>query len=153
MGTKGDGTPCAANPLKTGDYCISHDKEAGERAGFGGSQPGAGRPKNPRAVDVLRERLEEQIDRVLNPLFDALEAETQAIALGAEDAEPISVPDHRIRLAAVREILDRSYGKPTQATEISGPDGGPLQIVDTSDPATRKALHELLGHRPAASGS
>jgi hypothetical protein len=32
----------------------------------------------------------------------------------------------KVRLAAARELLDRGYGKPTQAVEVSGHEGGPL---------------------------
>jgi hypothetical protein len=33
------------------------------------------------------------------------------------------------RIAASRELLDRGYGKPLQGVEVSGPNGGPLQVV------------------------
>jgi hypothetical protein len=52
-------------------------------------------------------------------------------------------------MTAAEKLQDRVYGRPTQATEISGPDGGPVEVVDTSDPETVKALHALLGRRPA----
>jgi hypothetical protein len=57
--------------------------------------------------------------------------------------------DLAAQMAAAEKLQDRVYGRPTQATEISGPDGGPVEVVDTSDPETVKALHALLGRRPA----
>ena len=39
------------------------------------------------------------------------------------------VADHAIRIAAVRELLDRAYGKPKQSTEISGVGGGPIETA------------------------
>jgi len=33
------------------------------------------------------------------------------------------------RLKAVEIVIDRAYGKPAQATELTGPNGGPLQTV------------------------
>jgi hypothetical protein len=55
-------------------------------------------------------------------------------------------------MAAAEKLLDRVYGKPTQATEISGPGGGPVEVdrMDTSRPDVRKALHDLLALRPAS---
>ena len=32
------------------------------------------------------------------------------------------------KIAAAKELLDRGYGKPTQALEHSGPDGGPVVV-------------------------
>ena len=34
--------------------------------------------------------------------------------------------DSRVALSAAREVLDRVLGKPSQTTEITGPNGGPL---------------------------
>ena len=32
-----------------------------------------------------------------------------------------------VRVSACREILDRGYGKPAQAVQLTGADGGPVQ--------------------------
>jgi hypothetical protein len=72
--------------------------------GFGGLQQGSGRPKAPRASEVLRERVETQIDRWLAPFEDALGA-----------VNPAGGPDHRARMEAARAVLDRVYGKPASA--------------------------------------
>lgn len=37
------------------------------------------------------------------------------------------------RVAAIRELLDRGFGKPTQHTEITGADGGPIQTQAVQD--------------------
>lgn len=37
--------------------------------------------------------------------------------------------DEKVALAAAREILDRGYGKPAQAMELSGQGGAPLAAV------------------------
>lgn len=159
-GTTKAGAPCGATPLKpgtqfgdyraSGDYCNGHDPDLPAEYRIGGAQPGAGRPKKPRAVDILRTKLEADADRVLDPLFDALEADI-AIPVGSgEEAAVDYQPDHRTRLLAVKEILDRVYGRPKQATEITGPQGGPVSVVDISDPETRDAVSDLLRLRPAA---
>ena len=41
-------------------------------------------------------------------------------------------PDEQVRLAALRELLNRGYGKPVQPTELSGPDRGPVPLVDVA---------------------
>jgi len=33
------------------------------------------------------------------------------------------------RIAAIRELLDRGYGRTRQSVEVSAPDGNPLQIL------------------------
>lgn len=149
-GTTRKDTPCSAHPLKGRDVCISHaSREVQESLGFGGSQPGAGRPPTPRAVDVLRERLEKNIDVVLEPLFDGLFANKgMTISLKGGGMEVVETPDHSTRIAAVRELLDRAYGKPKQATEITGADGGPVQVgsvdLSTLDADELIQLRELL---------
>lgn len=45
----------------------------------------------------------------------------------AKDAE-----SEQARVSACREILDRAYGKAMQPTEISGPDGGPIETKQMS---------------------
>jgi hypothetical protein len=143
------GQPCKATPLSDVDYCISHAPEdVRDSTGFGGSQPGSGRPPTPRAVDVLLERIEAGIDQVLNPLWDALAAEQGVVVGNGAHAEIEMVPDHKTRIAASRELLDRGYGRPKQSTEISGPDGGAITLVPPADVTEKsrkaaKLLNEL----------
>ncbi len=71
---------------------------------------------------------------------------------------PDTEPQHAI--AAIRELLNRGFGKPLEAIEISGPDGGPIQTVQqpydlarlSPDQALR--LRELLlaARRPVIEG-
>lgn len=139
-GTNKQGNPCGANPLKpgteiegvlvTGEWCRQHDPNLPDKARIGGAQPGAGRPKTPRVVDVLRDRIEAEVDEWLNVLSDARVAVKVVGVLGeGETAEPIEVEDHAIRLKALSIALDRAYGRPRQ--EVSGPDGAPLQLEVT----------------------
>lgn len=138
-GTTRSGDACKGNPLKGRDVCMAHaDDETKASVSFGGAQAGGGRPKAPRAVDVLRERIERDIDKWLTPIEDALSAERTYILGTGEDAEAVSVPDHTTRMAAAREGLDRAYGKPKQATELSGPDGGPIPTQPVVVPDTEQ---------------
>jgi len=141
------GTACKAPPLEGEDHCISHaPKEKQASVGFGGAQPGSGRPSAPRAVDVLRERIERDIDRVLDPLWDALAADKGVvISLGGGETTVEHVTDHAIRIAAARELLDRAYGKPKQAVDVTTGDeplsSSPLVVLD---PELREQARALL---------
>lgn len=46
--------------------------------------------------------------------------------------------DERVRQAASTEIMDREMGKPTQRNEVSGLEGGPIEI-HTFDAALKRA--------------
>jgi hypothetical protein len=106
-------------------------REVQQSRGFGGAQPGAGRPPKPRVIDVLRERIEADIDKWLKPLEDGLAAERMVVARNGEIVG--SEPDHAIRLSAFREGMDRSHGRPKQSTEISG--GLTIMDIATEDDA------------------
>lgn len=41
--------------------------------------------------------------------------------------ELLSGDDQRLALAAAQALLDRGYGKPPQAVQLSGEDGGPIK--------------------------
>lgn len=45
------------------------------------------------------------------------------------------------QVSAAREILDRAYGKPMQAVEHSGPNGGPMETINAN--MTAKEAAEL----------
>lgn len=149
-GTTRKGNPCGAWPLKGRDVCLSHsDQETRDSVSFGGPQPGGGRPRAPRAIEVLKERIEANIEMVLAPLFDGLLAEKGfTLALKGGGAEFVETPDHATRIAAVRELLDRAYGKPKQSTELTGAEGGPVQVegIDMSRLSDEELtqLRELL---------
>jgi hypothetical protein len=73
---------------------------------------------------VLKERVEAQAEKVLQPLFDALDAERAVIvSTGGNTTQQEShiefVPDYPTRIVAVRELLDRGYGRPKQVADIT----------------------------------
>lgn len=117
------GKRCRAAPLTDSTFCLAHtDELTRAKAGFGGSANGAkgGRPRNPRAVDVLRQRIEADIDKVLDPLWEALQAD-RGIALTVKGGgmEIGSTPDHPTRIVAARELLDRAYGRAKSTGEVT----------------------------------
>jgi hypothetical protein len=46
------------------------------------------------------------------------------------------------RVAAANAILDRAMGKPSQSVEVSGIDGGPVQIQSNIDAALQKLTYD-----------
>lgn len=131
-GTNRNGEPCKAAPLKGENWCRPHHPETPETDPFKtGRVPNCGRKPVPKVTDILRERVEAEVERVVRPLFDALDAEAALVVGGnSADARLEFAPDHKVRLQAVRDLLDRIYGKPRQSQEISGPDGGAITIAD-----------------------
>ena len=110
------GDPCSAAPMTGRETCMAHaDLETRKAVGFVAEAGAAGRPPKRRAIDVLREKVENEIDLWLKPFSDAL---------GATDM--LGGPDHKTRMRAADSVLDRVYGKPTQRNELSGADGAAL---------------------------
>ena len=60
------------------------------------------------------------------------------------------------RIAAIRELLDRGYGRPRQSMEVSAPAGDPLDplrvLMEEIEAIERKRTYKQVPHEPAASG-
>lgn len=87
--------------------------------GFIAANGKGGRPRAPRAVDVLRERLEARIDDWLQVLEDARTAERGVVVGDGPTAHVEFFDDHPTRLKAFREVFDRGYGKPMQFHDVT----------------------------------
>lgn len=63
--------------------------------------------------------------------------------------------DPNVALKAINLVLDRGYGKPSQAHEISGPGGGPIQSIDLTNATDEhlEVLATVLGPLALAAGS
>lgn len=151
-GTTKKGQSCKAHPLKGTERCLAHsDPETRASVGF---VPEAGvlggRPPKPRVIDVIRERIEGDVDAVLAPLFDGLQADRGlALMLKGGGMEVELITDHETRIKAALALLDRVYGRPRQATEVTGADGGPIRIEGDVDlarlsPEKLAALRDIL---------
>jgi hypothetical protein len=144
VNAKGD--PCGAYARKGKTTCMGHaDKVEQEAAGFGGSQPNAGRPKLPTPTEVARDLIEQNIAIVLRPHFRTLGfdietgeggvvlvplAEGGAKLYGESREGVINASEYEdlgAQIAAADKLLDRIYGRPKQATELTGPGGGPIE--------------------------
>lgn len=50
----------------------------------------------------------------------------------------LKVRDERVKQLVATEILDRAFGKPTQRTELTGADGGAIEVKDARESIQRK---------------
>lgn len=100
----------------------------------GGKRPGAGRPKGAKDT-ATREQGGSLAELARQHTTDALKTLVKIATAGESEAA---------RVTAANALLDRGYGKPTQAVEHSGRDGGPIEYKNLSDEeiAARIAAHE-----------
>jgi hypothetical protein len=95
---------------------------------YGGKREGAGRPAGVR-------------NKVTKDVKDlAQEFGEEAIKALVEIVRDGEAP-HAARVAAIREVLDRGYGKAKQGLEVTGAEGGPVSMV------TRIELVDLVDDR------
>lgn len=84
----------------------------------GGKRAGAGRPKGAKSRATKEQKA---------TLADLARAHTQT-ALQALVQIATSGESEAARVSAATAILDRGYGKPMQAVEHSGENGGPIPV-------------------------
>lgn len=118
------GKKCKAPPLVGQDTCISHSSKATQAdAGFGGAENGAkgGEARRvPKLTELLKQRVEEQADEILDRLFAMLDAERAVVVGTGPKARVEIVSDPELALRAIREIYDRAEGRPKSVSEFSG---------------------------------
>jgi hypothetical protein len=116
------------------------DEETRAKAGFGGPENGAkgGEAKRvPKLTELLTAAVEERAQEIIDKLFSGLDAERAVVVGNGPGARIEIVPDAAERRMTIREIFDRNIGKPVQATEISGPDGKPIELHPPADAEER----------------
>lgn len=82
----------------------------------GGKREGAGRPKG------SRNKVTADIKEIAQSFGQ--EAITHLVEIARDGDAP-----HAARVAAIREVLDRGYGKAKQGIEMTGEDGGPVETI------------------------
>jgi hypothetical protein len=163
---KRKGEVCNRPTYEDTDACWGHQsKEAKAEKGFGGAQQNSGRPKLKDPFDVAREAVRQHAELLIAPHFKALgfdiriettddgpilhldKSEGGAAKLYGESKDGVIVPsdleDIGAQIAAAEKILDRLFGKPRQALELSGNDNGPIEVVSVDRPEAEKG--KLLG--------
>lgn len=147
------GEPCGSPPMLDADYCFAHNEALPDSHRFGrgeiqqrASSLGGKALKRPRVVDILRERLEEKyVEPVIAALVESLDAQKAIVTRDAEGNESVEfVTDHGTRIRAAEVMFDRGYGKPKQVTEVSGPDGEPIQLEAPLNAGDRSARAAAL---------
>lgn len=98
------GDPCRAAPLRDSQWCGAHDPQRPAATRFGSREQAAEaatgvQRRTPSLTEKLRERVEQESDRIIDPYFEALDA--------GENAE--------LRMRAAERLLDRVYGRPRAA--------------------------------------
>jgi len=64
-------------------------------------------------------------------------------------ASTLKAKSETARIAAIRELLDRGYGRPRQAVEVSAPAENPLQLLlEEIDALNRKRIYEQVPNAP-----
>jgi hypothetical protein len=158
------GTRCMAAPLKDSDRCLAHsDAEVRESTGFIPDNGKGGRRAVPRATEVQRRLVEENVLAVQRPYWRILGYDVElgpdgprlveldgggAKLFGESKDGCINVSDHEdlaAMMAAAEKLQDRAFGRPKQSTEITGAGGGPVELVDV--PVRRREVHDLLADR------
>lgn len=63
----------------------------------------------------------------ISPEYSAAMAQLEPLSYQAL-GDILADPAHRDRASTARYVTDRLHGKPIQRTEVSGPDGGPMEL-------------------------
>lgn len=116
-------------------------------AEFGGKVPGTGgaRLSTKRTVpEVMKEMVEQEITAWLKPYFDSLHATKPIVVGNGRHARIEHVPDMRARTQAAEAVLDRLYGKAKQQTELTGLDGGPIEVEVPTGKDRQLAVAQIL---------
>lgn len=152
LGTNKRGQSCGVAPLRSSDYCRAHDPNIPDSDRFGSPEQSAkaGASPKPRALkfrEALIAAVEREADSLVARWLEASNATKTVITGSGDDVLAEQAPDYAVQLRALADIWDRSVGKPNQALEITGEDGGPIrteQALDIADPKLRALAHELL---------
>lgn len=84
----------------------------------GGARPGGGRPKGSRDAATIEQK---------GTLSDLARSHAPAALQTLVDVAT-SGQSESARVTAASALLDRGYGKPSQGVELTGKDGGPVEI-------------------------
>jgi hypothetical protein len=143
--------------IVSGKYCRTHDATLPDLARFGSHAQAreaaklAGRPPMPKPTEVMRNLIEESVEAIIAPHFRTLGLKLErgddgrlhavvdptggAKIFGESKEGEINMTkfdDLGAHIAAAEKLLDRVYGKPKQSTELTGAEGGAVEIVPVS---------------------
>lgn len=75
---------------------------------------------------IVDEVVEILLDRAADSAYDILEG--NVVKASMVKVAGLDSTEEKVRQDVASEVLDRVMGKPTQRQEISGPDGGPVEL-------------------------
>lgn len=104
-----------------------HELTNEDRAKGGRNRAERIRQRRAEAEERAAQKLDAALDKAVARYVEALDAGELVVREG-DDGEPAVVTDHRTRIQAADRITDRLLGKPTQHTELTGADGGPVVV-------------------------
>lgn len=164
-GTNKVGKPCKVWPTRGKDYCRAHDPDltgiekfgSPEHAGWAG---GHEKPRIPKPMELAQRLVEENMEAVVAPYFEALGIFRGADGVWTYDRQRAAriygksastgyvnmsdFPDLEVQLKAAEAILNRLYGRPKQAVELGTGDSGPIQVDLVSDERIASDARDLL---------
>lgn len=151
--------------IVSGKFCRAHDPTLPESSRFGSRAQAkeaaklAGRPPLPKPTDIARRLIEQNEMALQRPYwrtlgYDVVRGEDglELVPLthgGAKlhgeskngEIVPSPVEDLGAQQEAAERLWNRVYGKPKQTQEISGPEGGPVEVV----PVAREKASQVGG--------
>jgi hypothetical protein len=115
-----------------------------------GNKLSAGRPRKPIEVRIIeidvrryaREYGREAVDKLILLMRGVLPPDVTIPVKDGEEPKPVIVAAST-QLAAAEAILDRGFGRPPQAVEIAGKDGGPVITENTAYDIIRSRLDSI----------
>jgi hypothetical protein len=152
-----------------GKHCRAHDPDLPASARFGSRAQAkeaakhGGRPPLPRPTDIARRLIEQNELALQRPYWRTLGYD---VVLGKDGLELVVLPDGGAKMhgeskegdivaspyedlgaqqEAAERLWNRVYGKPKQTQEITGADGGPVEIVPVTRAKARKVDGILAG--------
>lgn len=147
------GTDCRAWALAGKGTCMAHSGRAVQaEVGFGGAENGArggASTRRPRPLEVLREKVEGDIEKWLKPYEDALTAVRPVLVGYGEDAYVEMIPDHKLRVMATEAVHNRLYGRPKTVSESKVEVTSKSQMDREIERLSEEMAHRANGHEPA----
>lgn len=150
-----------------GKHCRRHDPDVPASARFGSHAQAreagkkGGRPPLPKPTDIARRLIEQNELALQRPYWRTLGYD---VKIGEDGLELVELPDGGAKMhgeskegdiiaspyedlgaqqEAAERLWNRVYGKPKQTQEITGADGGPVEIVPVTR-AKAKAVGGIL---------
>lgn len=96
----------------------------------GGKRTGAGRPAGSRDSATVEQKV----------TLQELARQHTDLAIGVYVKVATEGESESARVAAASAILDRGYGKPSQAMELTGADGGPIETMELGPVETARRI-------------